>query len=140
MGLSIQVLDDNPFYATLLEHQLMNEIKRNYEAHTDYFKVTSFTDHSAFLTALPSTHSISLIDYNLGNGMTGLDLLQQIKQAAPHCKVIIMTNENNLHVMPSCLSTGAAGFILKDNTTIDLCQMIIHNTINSSTFPYKLLF
>lgn len=140
MGLSITVLDDNPFYATLLEHQLMNEIRTNYKDHAQHFKVQSYTDHTNFIKDLPATQSVLLVDYYLGNGMTGVDLMSQIKRAAPNSKVIIMTSENNLHVLPSCIETGASGFVLKDNSTVDLCRMIIHDTINSSTFPYKFLF
>lgn len=140
MGLHIQVLDDNPFYATLLEHQLNYQIRQAYDGHADHFKVTSFTDYHKFLEALPATHSISLVDYNLGNGITGIDVMKEIRRQAPNSKVIIMTGENNAHVLPNCLATGANGFIFKDHATVELCQMIIHRTISSSNFPYQFLF
>jgi DNA-binding NarL/FixJ family response regulator len=134
-GLSIQVLDDNPFYATLLEHQLNQHIQRYFRKDMDRIRVTSYTDYNKYLEQLPLSHSLSLIDFYLGNGVTGIDLLNSIKEQSSYCKVIIMTNENNLHVLPSCIETGASGFVFKDETTVELCHSIIQNAINYSNFP-----
>lgn len=133
-GLSIQVLDDNPFYATLLEHQLTQHIREHFKAHADHIRVSSYTNYMDYLEALPLSDSISLIDFYLGNGVTGIDLLETIQEQSSYCKVIIMTSENNLHVLPSCMETGAAGFVFKDETTVDLCHPIIQHVLNNSNF------
>jgi DNA-binding NarL/FixJ family response regulator len=134
-GLSIQVLDDNPFYATLLEHQLNQHIQQYFRQDKERIRINSFTDYNEYLEALPLSHSLSLIDFYLGNGVTGIDLMHAIQQQSSYCKVIIMTNENNLHVLPSCIETGASGFVFKDDTTVELCHSIIKNAINYSNFP-----
>jgi len=133
-GLSIQILDDNPFYATLLEHQIQQHIRDHFPKEADHIKVTSYTDYRQYLEELPLSHSLSLIDFYLGSGITGLDLMQEIRDRSSYCKVIIMTNENNLHVLPSCIETGVGGFVFKDDTTVDLCDSLIRNAINYINF------
>lgn len=133
-GLSIQVLDDNPFYATLLEHQLIQHIREHFQADAAHIQVHSYTNYVEYLQDLPMSDSISLIDFYLGDGMTGIDLLEAIQAQSSYCKVIIMTNENNLHVLPSCIETGAAGFVFKDDTTVDLCHPIIQHVLNNGNF------
>jgi CheY-like chemotaxis protein len=133
-GLSIQVLDDNPFYATLLEHQIQLHIREHFEKEADRIRITSYTDYRQYLEELPLSHSLSLIDFYLGSGITGLDLMQSIRDRSSYCKVIIMTNENNLHVLPSCIETGVSGFVFKDDTTVELCDSLIRNAINYSNF------
>ena len=126
--LSIQVLDDNPFYAKFLEHQL----KQYFAAHFPEFSeiaFTSFTSSGEYLKALPETVSISLIDFYLGEGVTGIDLLPEIKKRSAACRVIIMTTENNLEALANCLDTNVAGFVFKDENTVSLCHAIFEREI-----------
>jgi response regulator of citrate/malate metabolism len=126
--LSIQVLDDNPFYATFLEHQL----KQYFAAHFPEFSdivITSFTHNADYLDALPETVSISLIDFYLEDGITGIDLLPEIKKRSAACRVIIMTTENNLEALANCLDTNVAGFVFKDESTVSLCHPIFEREI-----------
>ena len=128
------MLDDNPFYATLLEHQIEQHIREHFQNDAERIRVQSYTDYRQYLEELPLSHSLSLIDFYLGDGVTGIDLMQAIRKQSSYCKVIIMTNENNLHVLPACLETGVSGFVFKDDTTVELCDSLIRNAINYSNF------
>jgi DNA-binding NtrC family response regulator len=131
-GLSIQVLDDNAYYASLLKHELTQYIKAQFGEDIPV-RITSFTDYRSYLEALPLSNSISFIDFYLDGGMTGPDLLQEIRERCPYCKVIIMTDQNNVHVVSSCIKEGAGGFVFKDHMMIENCYSVIRDAIGKLT-------
>jgi DNA-binding NarL/FixJ family response regulator len=134
-GLSLQVLDDNPFYATLLEHQLNRFIADQFISMSDRIQVKSYTDYKHYLKELPLSYSVSLIDFYLGNGMTGTDLIRSIRAHSAYCKVIILTSGTNLHVVPACIEAGASGVVFKDDYTLGLCESVIRDVLNNCIFP-----
>lgn len=125
----IQVLDDNPFYAKFLERQVQLYIDQNFPEQSSAIGITSFTDHKEFLAAIPESGSIAVIDYYLGDGVVALDLLKDIREKSAHCRVIIMTTENNLEALAEVLDTNVAGFVFKDEKTILLMHPIIEKEI-----------
>lgn len=125
----IQVLDDNPFYAKFLERQIQLYIDQNFASQAAGIRIVSFTDNDEFLEAIPAGGCIAVIDYYLGNGIVGLDLLPEIRNKSAHCRVIIMTTENNLEALAECLDTNVAGFVFKDEKTISLMHPIIEKEI-----------
>lgn len=130
------MLDDNAYYASLLKQELTQYIRAHFGEDIPV-TVTAFTDYRAYLEALPLSESISFIDFYLGEGMTGPDLLKTIRERSSYCKVIIMTDANNLHVVPSCIEKGAGGFVFKDNAMVENCHPVIAhalNNLNNSTF------
>jgi len=128
-SLSIQVLDDNPFYATFLEHQLKQYFKTHFEEYGEV-SITSYTTTEDYFAALPSSGSaISIIDFYLGDGITGIELLPEIKKRSAGCRVIIMTTENNLEALANCLDTNVAGFVFKDESTVSLCHPIFEKEL-----------
>ena len=128
-GLYIQVLDDNPFYATFLEHQLRQYVNKHFPDFAEKITVTSHTTREEYLDAIPDTGSVSLIDFYLGEGLTGLVLLPDIKRKSSDCKVIIMTTENNLEALANVLDTNVSGFVFKDENSISLCHAILEKEI-----------
>lgn len=132
--MSLQVLDDNPFYATLLEHQLNCFIAEHFASLSHRIQVKSYTDYRQYLKELPLSESVSLIDFYLGNGMTGTDLIRSIRAQSAYCKVIILTSVTNLHVVPACIENGASGVIFKDDHTLGLCEPVIRDVLNSCIF------
>lgn len=136
-GLSLQILDDNPFYATLLEHQLNCFIADQFTSLSDRIQVKSYTDYKHYLRELPLSYSVSLIDFYLGNGMTGTDLIRSIRAHSAYCKVIILTSVTNLHVVPACIEAGASGVVFKDDRTLGLCEPVIRDVLNNCIFPER---
>ena len=54
-----------------------------------------------------------LLDLNM-KGMTGLEVLAQIKQLSSHIQVVIMTVSNHDHDIAQAIHLGADGYLLKD--------------------------
>lgn len=133
-GLSVSILDDNPYYARLLERQLRLYIDDRFSPFRELIRLYSFSEYDRFLHEFPSSPTLALVDYYLGNGKTGVDLLQPLREKKECRNVIILTTEENLHVVPDCVENGAGGVIFKSEETISLCALAIRNAMNNCIF------
>lgn len=136
-GLRIQILDDNPFYTTLFKTQLEDALLANYAKHLEHFKVQAYTDPLRFMNHFPAFHSVSFLDYHLGTHQTGIDILGQIKQRTPFAKVYMVTDEENMYILKTCLDAGADGIIFKNQELLRLSMLVIQQTISNPSFPYQ---
>lgn len=137
-GLQIRVLDDNPFYTSLYKFQLENELKLLYQEHATHFQVNTFTESEHFFVNFPVLETVCFVDYNLGNNLTGIDVMTKIKQRTNKAKVFIVTDESNAFILRMCLDAGANGIIFKNNELMELSLMVINQTINDQNFLYQL--
>ncbi len=66
---------------------------------------------------------VALIDINMPD-INGIELTQQIRQAYPYTKVIILTMNNALGSIQQALDAGASGYILKNTDRKELLEGI----------------
>lgn len=52
------------------------------------------------------------LDVNMP-GMSGLDVLKEVQQVAPDCKVVMITGDASMATVREAVSYGAAGYIIK---------------------------
>jgi len=57
---------------------------------------------------------LTLMDINMPR-MDGISALQQIMALNPDALVLMLTSQNSMAVVKTCLESGAKNFILKDN-------------------------
>ncbi|MCE0460126.1 MULTISPECIES: response regulator transcription factor [Pseudomonas] len=62
---------------------------------------------------------IVLLDISMKN-TSGLEALQQLKQARPHSKVLILSMHTDPALIMQALESGAHGYLLKDTTATEL--------------------
>lgn len=62
--------------------------------------------------AADERYDLVLLDYRLPD-MTGLEVLQRLRKAAPDAAVLLMTSQGSEEVAMSALASGAAGYIVK---------------------------
>lgn len=121
----IVVLEDNDFYNNLLTRQLENYTG---EIATDKgykFEINSYTNATDCLKNIKSDTDIAFVDYYLGESKNGLDVLKIIKQKSPHCKVVVISRENNMKTSFQTLNEGAYTFIYKDrDALIESCYLV----------------
>jgi DNA-binding NtrC family response regulator len=63
--------------------------------------------------AAANAPTVALVDITLGNGESGVWLLKQLRQAHPHCQVIMVTADHRLEMVLECYAAGAYGYIAK---------------------------
>ena len=98
------VVDDDPTFSKLLEHELKQANCNNYKL---------FASGEECLANLKYKPKLILLDFTLG-GLNGLDVLKQIKEKIPKTDVIMLTGLEDEAVKEKCLAEGASNYILKD--------------------------
>ena len=129
--IKIVVLDDSHFYNKLLTKQIENYTK-NIEYDKEYkFTIESYVHSDDFLRNLKEDIDIAFVDYYLGEGVTGSDMIKQIKKQCKNCKVIIISKARNVKTTLDTVSEGAMAFIYKDkNALARACFFVDHIASN----------
>lgn len=114
---TIFVLDDDPWYGTLLEHFL----KLNPE-----YTVERYENGPTMLANLYKMPQVITVDFAMP-GMDGGEVLKRIKEELPDVPVIIISGQSEVKVAVSLLKKGAFDYIVKDDDTTDrLWNTILH--------------
>ncbi len=128
----IIILEDSETYNDILTKQLehftaMLAMERNCR-----FEIQSYTSPNDFLRNLKNDTDIAFVDYYLGNGITGLEILKKIKEKCWDCKVIIISQARNIKTTVLSVTEGVADFIFKDNHALSKSCFILEEIINAS--------
>jgi len=113
------IVEDDPFYATLLEREITN---------TKAGRVRVFHSGEKFLDNLYKMPEIVLLDHNLGS-MKGIEVLKQIKSVNPNIQVIFLSAQEKLQVAITALKFGAYDYVEKNKSTFTRVLGLI-NRIN----------
>lgn len=101
----IFVVDDDPFYASLIKHIL--------EKNPDNV-VRVFEDGKSVLDELYTKPDAITIDYSLPD-MTGKELLRKVSARLPHSKSVIISSQEDISTAISMLKEGAYDYLVKDD-------------------------
>lgn len=131
----IVILEDSDFFNSLLTRQLeqftkMLELERNCR-----FEIQSFTSVADCMRNFKNDTDIAFIDYYLGNGITGFDVLKKIKQRGGDCKVIIMSQAKNIKTKATCVTEGVLEFIFKDTRALPKSCFILEDVVEARMSP-----
>lgn len=74
-------------------------------------------------TVLETEPDVALLDIELP-GMSGLDAAERLRNAAPACRVIIVTTFGRPGYLQRAMAAGAAGFLVKDGPVEGLADAI----------------
>ncbi len=125
--LRIAVLDDSSFYNKLISKQIESythglALDRGFE-----FNIESYAHSDDFLRNLKPETDIAFVDYYLGNGVNGGDIMKLIQQKCENCKIVIISQARNTKTIVETLSNGASAFIYKDNKALaKTCFFVEH--------------
>ncbi|MCF5673020.1 response regulator [Pseudomonas syringae] len=113
------------------DHALIRAGVRALESNIPGYAIVSETADGAQLTSLAQRlqPDIILLDICMKN-VDGLCVLKQLRQAHPHCKVLILSMCSDPDMIQRALEAGAHGYLLKDATITDLKQAL--DTVRSN--------
>lgn len=110
----IVVLEDNEFYNSMLTKQL-DYCAKKYEKSNDYiYDITSFTSSKDCLRNLKPDINVAFLDYYLGDGITAMDVMKELKKKNPDCKIIVFSRLDNEEITNELIANGALEFLVKD--------------------------
>ncbi|MGE4288355.1 MAG: sigma-54-dependent transcriptional regulator [Salinivirgaceae bacterium] len=102
---TVFVVEDNEWYNKLLVH--------NISLNPDY-RVEPYFKGKDCLKNLYKLPDVITLDYRLPD-MTGLELLQKIKQENPEIQVVLISEQDDIDVVVDLLKLGAYDYIVKSN-------------------------
>lgn len=125
--LKIAVLDDSSFYNKLLTKQIENCTTNLAYTKGYNCSINSFVHFDDFLRNLRKDTDLVFIDYFLGQGVTGGQIIKQIKKICKNCKVIVVSKVRSIQTVVDTVSEGATAFIYKDkNALARACFFVEH--------------
>lgn len=128
----IVVLEDNEFYNTLLTRKLKQFTEELSLELNCVFEIDSYTNANDCIRNLKTETDIAILDYYLGESKNALDILEKIKSKCAHCKIIIISQFENIKTSYQTLNQGAYHFILKDKKALANSCMVVGDIVKES--------
>ncbi len=137
----IFVVDDDPFYNSILSNHLKN-LSKNPEYISYDIEVKSYFSSEGCLAALDLDPDIVLQDYFLeesGHPLRGLYLLNSIKDYCSKCKVVLMSQRAEMLTSIEFLQKGGAyDYIVKNTSSLLKISNLIENILHEHlSYPGK---
>ena len=119
MNAKILVVDDDEITLTSIAEILLTE---------GYFVVEASNGADALNILEQDDIDLMLLDIMMP-GMSGIELLQQIKKVNPLCTVVMMTGYSSMSNVVDCLGNGAADYFVKPFRDIDSLVEAVNHAI-----------
>lgn len=131
--LKIMLIEDNQEFRSVLEFSLSGEpdMEVTQQCSSAEFALRVLDDQRN-----SETPDMILLDLHL-TGMTGLDALPLLKQAAPKAPIIILSQSDNEADVLTAIAQGASGYLLKSSTVPEVVEAIREVIAGGSTLDPK---
>jgi DNA-binding NarL/FixJ family response regulator len=117
MVITVCIVDDNKDIRTALEQIILMS--------DEHHLLGSFASAAEAMEKIPVLHpNVVLMDINLGEGETGIDLVRHLKADNPDILFMMCTVYEDDEKIFEALSAGANGYILKKTSPIKLLEAI----------------
>jgi DNA-binding NtrC family response regulator len=131
-SLKVLIIEDDIYYAAILEKNLKNHMTRE-EIGLNY-DVKIFQQAESALQHLEKDTDIVIMDYYLENDqgeipLAGMDLLKAIKNYCPNCKTIVVSASSDPTLTMSLFDNGIYEFIHKDRNATEKITTVLRKII-----------
>lgn len=100
------------------EQEILNMLRRNLEME-GYEVKTTLSPSEALVLMKRELFNLVMLDIKMP-GMSGVDLLQELKQINPLSNIIMMTGYSSMANVVDCLGSGAVDYFVKPFGDIEL--------------------
>jgi DNA-binding NtrC family response regulator len=108
------------------EEEILHLLRRNFELE-GYEVITTTDPFQAVEMTAEQLYNLVLTDIKMP-GMSGIELLREVKRLNPLANVIIMTGYSNMSNVVDCLGSGAVDYFVKPFGDLEL----IINAVNQA--------
>lgn len=112
----VLVVDDQPVFTEML--RVVLDMQADIEV-----VGMAFTGEEGLKMALELHPDVLLVDYHMP-GMTGLDVIQELKAAGQETTTVVLTADTDEAVMAGVIAAGAAGYITKQQALNEVVQAV----------------
>jgi len=110
MNEKITIIEDDLLIAEMLEFKFRTQ---------GFRMIKRYDSGESFLNEkLPNT-DLFILDYHLGEGRNGVNILRKIRQRFPNSKVVMFTSQEDISVAVNSLKIGADAYIIKGEDMFD---------------------
>jgi DNA-binding NarL/FixJ family response regulator len=125
--MKIAIADDHPIFRSGLKSLLVNSFSQ--------IEIEEFTNGKEVCDYILQAHpDLAILDIDMPE-MTGLEVCAHVSQKSS-AGLIILTMYNDIEMQRKAFSNGARGFLVKDNTTVELVECI-ETVLNGGIFTAK---
>src|SRR5690606_12725860 len=113
------------------DHKIVRQgLKELLEKMGDFRITHEFEDGRTFLSAMPLENPphLFILDYSMP-GLNGLEVLQQLQEKDPDCKILLLTQHFEEKIIDTAYYHGARGFLHKNCTAHEL-KFAIENIVS----------
>ena len=112
----VLVVDDQPVFTEMLRVVLDMQ---------DDIKIVgmAFTGDEGLKMAIETRPDVLLVDYHMP-GMSGLEVIQALREAGEETTVVVLTADTGEAVMAEAIAAGAAGYITKQQALSEVVQAV----------------
>lgn len=82
---------------------------------------------------------VILLDLNFGKNNEGIEMIPELKEINPKCKVIIITVHDQGDLILDAFAAGADSYLLKEISVDDMKKAIVETCTNMESFSQRLL-
>lgn len=133
----IVVLEDSEFFNSLLTKQLEDYTNMLALERNCIFEIQSYTSPNDCIRNLKNNIDIAFVDYYLGNGVTGFDMLKKIREKCKDCKVVIISQVKNIKTKAISITDGVLDFVFKDVNALPKSCFIVEEIVESKIAHYQ---
>ena len=119
---NIALVDDDPIYSQIII-QALSENSR--------YDISWFKSGEELENHLKDHPDIVIIDYNLP-GMSGLTLLNKVKEFDPDIGVVMLSGQDKVDVVVDAFQQGANNYVIKNDSAIAQLKQCLKNLATSS--------
>lgn len=125
----IVVLEVNDFYNKLLSNYLDNNLKKLAVINGFKVQINSFTSYKDCSRNFDNNTTILFSDYYLGDGHSAPHVIEFVNSRLSSCKVVVVSQIQNLQTSVCTLMQGAYEFIKKDKKALFECRDLAETII-----------
>lgn len=114
----IAIVEDSEFYNFLITEQVKSCTDAIALDSGQEFEIESYADANDFIQHLKKDTAIVFTDYYLGNGQTADEVITETKEKCDECKVVVLSQTQNMDTSVTSIANGAVKFIRKDKQTL----------------------
>lgn len=104
---------------------IYTHMHKNHLLKLNYNNISCFRNENDCLNNLNQNPDVIFLDYNM-DGITGLEVLKEIKLYNPIIYVIIISGQIDIKIAVDVLDYGAFEYIIKDNLMYDKMTLMIN--------------
>lgn len=129
--LKIAVLDDSDFYNKIITKQIESYGEKLYLEKGMQCQIQSFVHADDFVRNITQNFDVVVLDYFLGNGITGYQLIDMILLNSDKANIAIVSQTKNIHTSHITVSKGARAFFKKDKDFLHNISFFIEDVYNN---------